>query len=96
MSTNNRFMQRFCVAALLLLGAVQSNAEIEPTKSANDAMEYAALVLPNEMKVLLVSDPSTDKAAAALTVSVGAANDPIERGGIAHFLEHMLFLGTEK
>lgn len=52
--------------------------------------------LPNNMNVLLVSDPTTDKAAAAINVSVGSFSDPWELPGLAHFCEHMLFLGTEK
>ena len=46
--------------------------------------------------MLLISDPKTEKAAAALDVYVGSGDDPLERAGLAHFLEHMLFLGTEK
>ena len=84
------------IAGAVFLAPLLVSANIELIKSPNDATEYEALVLPNQMKVLLVSDPETDKAAAALAVSVGAANDPVDRGGVAHFLEHMLFLGTEK
>lgn len=47
-------------------------------------------------QVLLVSDPETDKSSAALDVGVGSLCDPKEVPGLAHFLEHMLFLGTEK
>jgi secreted Zn-dependent insulinase-like peptidase len=43
-----------------------------------------------------VSDAKTQKAAAALDVYVGSGDNPKGRGGLAHFLEHMLFLGTEK
>ena len=39
-------------------------------------------------------DTSTDKAAAALCVGVGAHADT-DIAGLAHFLEHMLFQGTE-
>ena len=45
---------------------------------------------------MLISDPTTDKAAAALDVYVGSYQNPIERQGLAHFLEHMLFLGTKQ
>ena len=58
--------------------------------------EYRALELSNELKVILVSDPATDKAAAALNVMVGSMSDPEHLPGLAHYLEHMLFLGTEK
>lgn len=54
-----------------------------------------ALTLKNGLKVFLVSDPSMDRSAAALSVNVGSMNDG-KYPGIAHFLEHMLFLGTKK
>ncbi|CAH2222526.1 jg5093 [Pararge aegeria aegeria] len=40
-------------------------------KSQEDKREYRGLQLPNHMKVLLVSDPTTDKSAAALDVNIG-------------------------
>jgi len=65
-------------------------------KSPNDQREYHSVTLSNNLTVLLISDPETDKASAALDVNVGSSDDPIEFQGIAHFLEHMLFLGTKK
>ena len=38
----------------------------------------------------------TTKAAAILQVSVGAMNNPSRWPGLAHFCEHMLFLGTAR
>lgn len=65
-------------------------------KSENDKRNYRYLILDNQLRVLLISDPVTEKAAAALDVQVGANQNPADRTGLAHFLEHMLFLGTEK
>ncbi|KAF1751249.1 hypothetical protein GCK72_017803 [Caenorhabditis remanei] len=65
-------------------------------KGAQDAREYRGLELTNGLRVLLVSDPTTDKSAAALDVKVGHLMDPWELPGLAHFCEHMLFLGTAK
>lgn len=65
-------------------------------KSDNDTRDYRYLVLPNQLRVLLVSDPNTERSAAALDVNVGSGQDPLQYQGLAHFLEHMLFLGTEK
>jgi len=31
-----------------------------------------------------------------MNVHVGACSDPVEVPGLAHFCEHMLFLGTER
>src|ERR1700761_3057624 len=52
--------------------------------------------LSNELEVYLVSDPNEDQSSAALVVKTGSWEDPKTSPGIAHFLEHMLFLGTKK
>ncbi|KAL3664821.1 hypothetical protein V7S43_010001 [Phytophthora oleae] len=64
--------------------------------SALDEREYETFTLSNALQVLLVSDPKTEKSAAAMDVHVGHQSDPEELPGLAHFLEHMLFLGTAK
>ena len=45
--------------------------------------------------MLLASEPGAKKAAAAMNVQVGWMSDPTELPGLAHFCEHMLFLGTK-
>ena len=57
---------------------------------------YRGLIMENNLKVLLISDPLTDKSAASLNLNIGSNSNPKEVQGLAHFLEHMLFLGTEK
>jgi secreted Zn-dependent insulinase-like peptidase len=64
-------------------------------QSPNDNKHYKAITLENGLRVLLVENTQTNKSAAALAVNVGHFSDPQEREGIAHFLEHMLFLGTK-
>lgn len=61
-----------------------------------DKREYKAITLKNGMRVLLVSDRSINRAAAAIDVHVGSFSDPAELPGLAHFCEHMSFLGTKK
>ena len=60
-----------------------------------DDRDYEAYVLGNGLRVLLCSDPSSNEAAVAMDVHVGACSDPDDVPGLAHFTEHMLFLGTE-
>ena len=64
-------------------------------QSSNDPKHYKAITLDNGLRVLLIHNNETSKSAAALAVNVGHFNDPRERQGLAHFLEHMLFLGTK-
>ena len=98
-------------------------------KPAEDSKLYRLIRLPNEMRCLLISDPTlaevskahededeelegeeeegeeeegeeeeegTKKAACALCVGVGSFSDPMGLDGLAHFTEHMVFMGTEK
>jgi secreted Zn-dependent insulinase-like peptidase len=64
-------------------------------QSPNDSKKYQAITLKNGLRVLLIHNDETSKSAAALAVNVGHFNDPKDRQGLAHFLEHMLFLGTK-
>ncbi len=73
-----------------------ASADTVVTKSPNDARDYRFVVLDNGLRVLLISDMEADKSAASMTVFRGSFHDPIDRPGLAHFLEHMLFIGTEK
>ncbi|EGV62059.1 metalloprotease [Yamadazyma tenuis] len=62
-----------------------------------DDREYKFIKLSNELKVLLIHDPQTDKSAAGLDVFVGSYKDKdFEIPGLAHFCEHLLFMGTKK
>ncbi|MYB35428.1 MAG: hypothetical protein F4X92_10000 [Gammaproteobacteria bacterium] len=81
---------------IILALFLSSIAWADIPKSPEDDKQYRYLVLDNAMKVLLVSDPSADKAGASLDVNIGSGSDPDDWPGLAHFLEHMLFLGTRK
>jgi secreted Zn-dependent insulinase-like peptidase len=91
---NKSWLTVLCAA--LVLGPLQAGLSAEIIKSPNDQRDYKAINLANQLRVVLISDPDTDKAAASLNVQVGSASDPEGREGMAHMLEHMLFLGTEK
>ena len=72
-----------------------SDGEVVVRKSPNDSREYRYIELPNKLRAVLVSDPTTEKSAAALAVYRGSFHEPEDRPGLAHFLEHMLFIQTE-
>jgi insulysin len=65
-------------------------------KSDIDTWNYRGLELANGMLCVLISHSNIDKAAAALNVEIGSFADPNDVPGIAHFLEHMLFMGSTK
>jgi insulysin len=61
-----------------------------------DDRQYRVIKLENQLEVLLVQDADTDKASAAMDVNVGNFSDPRDMPGLAHCVEHMLFMGTKK
>ncbi|CAG8571116.1 16391_t:CDS:10 [Funneliformis caledonium] len=68
--------------------------EIE--KSNNDDRTYKIIRLTNQLEVLIIHDAKTDKAAASMDVNVGSYSDMENLLGLAHFCEHLLFMGTKK
>lgn len=73
---------------------VKTEQHIKQSKS--DQNQYQHIILSNNLNVILVSDSKAEKSAAALAVKAGANDNPKDQAGLTHFLEHMLFLGTEK
>ena len=65
-------------------------------KSSNDKRNYKLIKLENDLECLLINDEHTDKSSVSLDVKAGHLLDPKQLQGLAHFNEHMLFLGTTK
>ena len=66
----------------------------------NDAQQRAAVeatidVLPNGLRVVVTSIPHSQAAVSAAYVGVGSRDEVRETLGLSHYLEHMLFKGTE-
>lgn len=96
-----RYINRLAIVfTVLLLGGCASVAQFDTAdaiiSSPNDSREYRHLTLVNGLQVMLVRETGEKTAAASLSIAVGSRFDPPQRQGLAHFLEHMLFLGTQK
>lgn len=65
-------------------------------KSEKDPRQYQAIRLDNGMTVLLVSDAQATKSLAALTLPVGSLENPTDQLGLAHYLEHMVLMGSKR
>ena len=105
--TSNAFIKGIVVGSTLLQSfpgaSIADTSESTAFKSGREVKKrplderlYRAFELDNNIRVLLISDPSSSRSAAALDVNVGAFSDPREVPGLAHFCEHMSFLGTKK
>jgi insulysin len=97
-------MKQFILATLLLAGTSLFSAptyeRIEDKNTLNiltpalKERKTAKIRLSNGLEAFLVSDPGVHQSASALAVEAGSWQDPKEYPGMAHFLEHMLFMGT--
>jgi hypothetical protein len=76
------------------LGVIRLTDAME--KPSTDNRTYRVIRLPNELEALLIHDAETNKASAALDINAGSFNDPEDTPGLAHAVEHMLFMGTQK
>jgi len=66
------------------------------TPTLKDVRKVTKFTLANKMQVYIVSDPGLTESAAALCVAAGSWQDPPNALGMAHFVEHMTFMGTEQ
>ena len=65
-------------------------------KPLQDNRTYRVIKLRNQLEAILIHDPDTDKASAALSNGAGSFSDDLELPGMAHAVEHLLFMGTKK
>jgi len=87
--------------SLQLSGIAPSLPRAQPVASAcpvlaapRDERHFAWRALPSGLLTLAVSDASLPTSGAAVSVSVGALSDPPSASGLAHFAEHLVFLGS--
>ncbi len=64
-------------------------------KSPNDKAIYQGIKLANGMTVLLISDEKANKSLMATALPIGSMEDPMEQQGLAHYLEHMILMGSK-
>ena len=60
------------------------------------AFEFRHTVLENGLTVIAETSPESHTAAVGFFVKTGARDEPRELMGVSHFLEHMVFKGTER
>ena len=70
------------------------NFNINIKLAINDKRNIKGIILKNGIKVILISDPKIKKSSCCVGVNTGYYNDVFD--GCAHFLEHLLFMGSEK
>ena len=65
-------------------------------KSKNDKRIFCGGKLNNNIKYVLIQDETLSKSYVSVAVNIGSYHNTKKYDGLAHFLEHMLFMGSEK
>ena len=83
--------------AAILMGSLNATAkDFHYTTVAGDAMKTRIYTLDNGLKVYMSVNKEKPRLQANIAVKTGSRNDPAETTGLAHYLEHLMFKGTQK
>lgn len=80
-----------CLALLSCTGKKDT-----PTSTAKDPLQTRVYTLQNGLKVFMSVNKEEPRIQTYIAVKAGSKNDPADATGLAHYLEHMLFKGTDK
>ncbi len=72
------------------------SSDLLPEPLKGDRFAVTVHRLSNGLTVYLSPEPNASEVTAWFTVRAGSSDDPAEATGLAHYLEHMLFMGTRK
>src|SRR5947209_4473635 len=89
---------RFFIAALLGLLPLNAIAADDPALKAAAAF-YEGIrteTLPNGLRVFLKPIPGAPVVTTMVAYKVGSADENLDATGLSHYLEHLMFKGTEK
>lgn len=84
-------IRKFVIVGSFVLSGLSYAAESCSVNAQPIVEDYT---LPNGLHVVLIEDEDVEEAAAAVSAHVGCWDDPEEAPGMAHFVEHVLFMGT--
>ena len=79
-----------------LMLASCSGSKYEYTTVPNDPMNTQMYTLKNGLKVYMTVNKETPRIQTFIAVRVGSKNDPAETTGLSHYLEHLMFKGTQQ
>ncbi|MBL7753142.1 MAG: insulinase family protein [Chitinophagaceae bacterium] len=98
---------KFLLSLVLLLGTGRLSAQnpnwIQKTSNGysykmvrNDSSKTRFYTLQNGLTVILSVNPETPRIQTIIATKAGSKTDPATNTGLAHYLEHMLFKGTDR
>ena len=84
------------VSSVLLLATACNGSKYECETVDNDPMGVQIYTLKNGLKVYMSVNKNSPRIQTAIAVNAGSKNEPEESTGLAHYLEHVMFKGTEQ
>lgn len=84
------------VVVLLSLGSLFAQKSYTYKTFPNDPLQVREYTLDNGLKVYMSVYKDAPKIQTYIAVRAGSKNDPHETTGLAHYLEHMMFKGSQK
>ena len=89
-----RFFAAACLAAMTAM-TLQAK-DYKYTQVNGDKMQTRIYTLDNGLKVYLSANSEKPRIQTYIAVKTGSRNDPAETTGLAHYLEHLMFKGTQR
>lgn len=87
------FTSRLTIAQTLLSATDKNGFTYQYTE--NDPLQARIYTLPNGLKIFLSQYKDAPRIQTYIAVKAGSKNDPSNTTGLAHYLEHILFKGTD-
>ncbi len=91
-----RLILCFVALAVLSCGTSMAQKTYHYKTYPNDPLNVREYTLDNGLKVFMSVYKDAPKVQTYIAVRAGSRNDPHETTGLAHYLEHMMFKGTQK
>ena len=86
-------MKKWMILTAALIAAVSCN-RYESVKG--DPLDAKICTLSNGLKIYMTVNKDEPRIQTYIAVRVGGKDDPADNTGLAHYLEHMMFKGTEQ
>lgn len=90
------FFLALAVMVALAVGSCQKKVSNKYETVDGDPLQTQIYTLDNGLKVYMSVNKETPRIQTYIAVRVGSKNDPSETTGLAHYLEHLMFKGTER
>lgn len=92
----NRIPALLCLLAILPGTSALAQEPARAPSGQSEPFPLYRTTLPNGLRVWCQHRPDSQSVATLLVIDVGARDETLSNNGVSHFVEHMLFTGTER